>query len=246
MKNLTLLTLALLIFCAVQAQNNNERALDSFRKIVVSPKIKLVLKKGEKESIRITALNVDATQLNIRVEGKKLLIYLDDARYLEKRERPGNHFHGSRKSIYHDASVTAYVTYKELKSIEVRGEERVECEDTIQTDKFKLKAYGTTDINLAGLQVRKFKTSLYGENRLRIASGKSMHQRYRLYGENVIESSGLESETIATNVYGEGRVSIKATGEVRLNAFGEPQIFVEGPAQLSKGLVIGRVGIRRY
>ncbi len=242
MKNLIL---AFALISGAALAQNNERMLDSFRKIVVSPKIKLVLKKGEKESIRITAQNVDATQLNVRVEGNKLLIYLEDARYIEKRERLSDHY-ASRKSIYRDASVTAYVTYTELKGIEVRGEERVTCEDVIQSDKFKLKAYGTADIYLAGLDVRKFKTSLYGENRLRIASGKSVHQKYRLYGENVIETTELESETVATNIYGEGRVSIHATEEVRLNAFGEPQILVQGSALVSKGLVFGRVGIRRY
>ncbi len=237
--------LLLLLSVAAFAQDQpKERLLDPFQKIVVSPKIKLVLKKGETESIRITAANIDASQMNIEVKGSKLHIYLDDARYIEKSLKVWEDGYSRKRSQYHHASVTAYVTYRSLKGVEIRGEERLVCNEVLEARKFKLKAYGTTEIELAEVKTEKFKAVMYGENSLRIDAGVTGHQKYTLYGENRIETSGVSSKTAATTVYGEGTVAMQVSDEVRLNAFGEPMIMVEGPAHLSKGLVFGRVGIR--
>lgn len=243
MKKLILFAMA--VFTGLSAfGQGKERPLDPFSKIVVSPKIKLVISKGEKESIRVTASNVDASQLNIEVKGQKLHIYLDEARYIEKRHRMWEDGYSWKKSMYRDVSVTAYVTYRELKGIEMRGEETLTCEDTLRSKKFKLITYGRTEARFAGIKTGKFKAVMYGENSLKIESGVTGHQKYALYGENMVETRGVDSKTAATTIYGEGRVAMHVTDEVRLNAFGEPVVSVEGSAHLSKGLVIGRVGIR--
>ncbi|MFZ5970562.1 MAG: GIN domain-containing protein [Bacteroidota bacterium] len=243
-KLITPLLLLLTLAAFGQDKQQKERPLDPFQKIVVSPKIKLVLKKGETESIRVTAANIDASQLNIVVRGNKLHIYLDDARYIEKSKKVWEDGYSRRRSQYHNASVTAYVTYRSLKGVEIRGEERLVCDEMLETRKFKLKAYGRTRVELAEVKTDKFKAVMYGENTLRIEAGVTGHQKYTLYGENTIETSGVTSKTAATTVYGEGTVAMQVSDEVRLNAFGEPMIWVEGPAHLSKGLVFGRVGIR--
>ncbi|MBK5277271.1 MAG: hypothetical protein JJE09_00245 [Bacteroidia bacterium] len=49
-----------------QAQEINKQ-LDSFDKIIVSPKINLVLQKGKTESIRIRYSNVASDKINIEV-----------------------------------------------------------------------------------------------------------------------------------------------------------------------------------
>lgn len=240
-------TLATLLFMTIALSalaQDNAMPVSSFKKIVTSPKIKLVLKKGDKESVRITALNVDASQVNVVVKGNKLHIYLDDARYLEQNIKIWEEGYKWKRSMYSDASVTAYVTYKELKSVEMRGEERLICDEEIVAQKFKLRLYGRTEVRLASLKTGKLKATMYGENMLRIKAGTTGHQKYTLYGENLIDVTGVESRTAATTVYGEGRVAMNVLEEVRLNAFGEPLISVDGPAHVSKGIVIGRVGIR--
>lgn len=228
-----------------QQEGEKVRLLSPFNRIVASPKIKLVLQKGEEESIRITSRNIEASQLNIVVKGKKLLLYLDDARYIERRDKWQDGSKRWKRSMYHNASVTAYVTYRELKGIEMRGEESLVCRDTLKTEKFKLVAYGATEMKFDYIETTKFKAVLYGENSLRVTNGLTGHQKYTLYGENLVETSGVNSETAATTIYGEGRLAMHVTDEVRVNAFGEPLVSVSGPAHLSKGLVFGRVGIRK-
>src|SRR5688572_2746378 len=87
----------------VQAQEIN-RDLKPFCKVVVSPKVHLILEQGDKESIRVTYDNVDADKINIKVQGNTLRVYLDEAKVTEKTYRTNGN---QKKGIYHDVSVTA-------------------------------------------------------------------------------------------------------------------------------------------
>lgn len=216
-----------------------EKELPRFTKIVASPRVSVILKKGDTESIRLVTSNVDLGKVNVRVTGNTLRVYLDHARITEGQERSGH----SRQSIYHNASVTAYITYRELKALEIRGEEELSCGDEIITDKLKLEAYGESEIRLAGLTTKKLKASLYGRNDLKILNGTALHQTFRSFGENRIDTRGMKSETASTRVYGEGRISVTTTDEIVINAFGEPEINVRGNGQVVRGIVIGRVDI---
>jgi Putative auto-transporter adhesin, head GIN domain len=222
------------------AQEEVIRKVPSFDKISVSPKISLVLEKGEKESVRIVYSNISSGKINVEVVGNKLRIYLDEARLVDKRERNHSENSNSRVSMYHDVSVTAYVTYRFLKELEMRGEEELICESEIESDKFKLKVFGEAEVNLASLKAHKFKASLYGVNNIKIKSGESAHQVYRLFGENKIDTRGFESITASARIYGEGRLRMKATDEVRINSFGEPDIDISGNPHISRGIIIGR------
>jgi hypothetical protein len=220
-----------------------EKELRSFDKIVVSPKINLILEKGDHEAIRIKYSRIDAGKINIEIENGKLHLFLDNARIVEKQERT-NEYH-SKMSIYRDAEVTAYVTYTELEGLEVRGEQEVTCLSSIDSEKFKLKVYGETEITFESLTTQKFKAVAYGENKIKIKEGKADHQRYRLYGENKIDTRALSSSTVSTTIYGEGRLTVNASDEVRISAFGEPQVNVIGTSFINKGIVIGRADIRK-
>ena len=179
-----------------------QKDLNAFDKIILSPKINLILQKGDKESIRIKYSNVSSDKINIEVSNNRLRIYLDDARLVEKQKKTHDENYSFKASIYRDAVITAYVTYRELKVLDVRGEEEVTCDGAINNENFKLKAYGEVEITLASLHTKKFKAVLYGENKLKIKEGQAGHQRYRLYGENKIDTQALSSETVSTTIYG--------------------------------------------
>ena len=170
-----------------------------------------------------------------------LRLFLDRARIVEKQVPDGIRHH--KRSVYSDVSVTAYVTYRELKELEIRGDGEISCETEISTEKLKLRAYGEAEIRLASLKARKFKASLYGVNRLQIRSGEAVTQVYRLFGENKVDTRGLSSTTASARIYGEGKLSLNASDKVRLNAIGEPFIMVSGNAKVSKGITVGRVSV---
>ena len=245
--NKTILTFFLfaLICTTTQAQNQQavEKKLKSFTRIIASPHINLILRKGETESIRIATDNVSRSKINIEVTRKTLHIYLDGARKIEKQERHGNHrgTHGE----YEGVSVTAYVTYKDLDGLEIMGQQELTCYDALEAPEFTLRAYGENEINLASLKTEYFRVAMYGANKLRILAGKVIEQRYKLYGENDINTLEMKSVYTSTSIFGEGDLRVNSAREVRINAFGEPNIQVNGGARVNKQLVIGRATIRR-
>jgi hypothetical protein len=218
--------------------------LKHFTRIIASPRVNLILKKGERESIRLVYHDVNESKINIEVHRKTLQIYLDKARKVEKPTRFEDR-HGSYRSMYHGVSITAYVTYTELESLEIRGDQELTCHDAIESEEFRLKAYGENEITLASLKTEYFKASLYGQNDLKIKKGKVIEQKYKLYGENKIDTREMKSSFASASIFGEGNVRINSTEEVRIDAFGEPSIHVDGGAHVNKRLIFGSTAIYR-
>lgn len=224
------------ITSAVSAQEIT-RELRSFSKIVASPKINVILEKGEQESIRLVYAGIDPDQININIKGKTLRLYLDDNKITG--------WHKGGKNFYEGASITAYVTYTELKHLEIRGSQELVCNGPLEARKFKLKAYGENEIQLASLRTENLKASLYGENRLKIEGGKAEYQKYKLYGENKIDSRALKSYSTKTNIYGESKIKVTTQDELRINSFGESQVSYRGDAEVSRGLIFGETKITK-
>src|SRR6478736_7573811 len=133
-----------------------EKKVSPFKKVIASPKINLVMIAGETESVKINYLNIDASKINVVVKNKALHIYLDGSKYTEKRERVKKDGWVDKVGAYRDASITAYVTYRKLDKLVVRGEQEVDVQSPIDSKKFKLSVYGETNITLASLKTYKF------------------------------------------------------------------------------------------
>lgn len=218
------------------------RKLDRFDQLIVSPKINVVLEKGTEEKIRIVYENVYPEKINMDVSGKALRVYLDDAQITEKMERINPY---RKRSMYADASITAYVTYRYLRYIEIRGEQELTCNDTLEAEKLKLVAYGQNDINLSYVKADFLKATLYGTNKLKIEGGEADYQKYNLYGENVVDASALKSNNAATNIYGESKLKLSTKDELKINSFGEGEVSYDGDAMVSKGIVLGEARIQK-
>lgn len=244
MKKLLLLLIASGI-SGLLAGQTIERNLKPFSRIVASPRVHVILSKGEQEFIRLVYHNVAEDKINIDLNRRTLRIYLDRARKIEPM-KPGENQYGNRERLYEDASITAYITYKSLEMLEIRGEQELTCNDPIESDHFTLRAYGENEIRLASLTTEYFKARLYGENMLRIRDGRTFEQAYSLYGENKIDNRNFRSDYITTRIFGEGSLKINSTEEVRINAIGEPDIVVDGGAHVYRGVVLGKAYIREH
>ena len=241
MKILTLVFTGLILTTTLSAQEINKE-LKSFHRVVVSPHVNLVLQKGTKESIRLVYDRVTADKINIEVKNKTLRVYLDDARVAEKTERISDH---EKRGIYQSVNVTAYVTYRNLDHLEIRGNQELTCLDQLNANTFTLKAYGENEITLSNLRADYLKTSLYGENDLQIKGGKADYQKYRLFGENKIDTRDLKSYSTTAHIYGESKVKLTSEDELKISAFGDPQVMYKGNAQVSRRLVFGEAKIER-
>ena len=241
MKKLSLLVTLICLAATCFAQEI-QKDLPHFTRIVASPRVNVILNKGDKESVKLVYHDVTSDKINIEVSGRTLRIYLDNARKVE-RMKPREHRYGSRESLYEGASVTAYVTYKDLQMLEIRGNQELTCHDPIEAEGFTLRAYGENEITLSSLKTEYFKAKLYGQNDLRIKKGKVIEQKYLLYGENKIDARDVKSDYTVTSIFGEGSLKVNSSEEIRVDAFGEPMIFVDGGAHVNKRLVFGKATI---
>ena len=221
-----------------------EKNVPHFKKVVASPRINLVMMQGETESVKINYVNVDASRINVTVKNKTLRIYLDGSRFTEKRKRVKKDGWVEKESMYRNASITAYVTYRRLDKLVVRGEQEVDVQSVVENKKFKLSAYGECDITMASLQTGKFKASMFGQHTLKIKSGVVDTQKYKLFGENKIDVQGIQSEEIASATYGESKLKFNAKENLRLVTFGESDVFINGSASVNK-FTFGNISVRK-
>src|SRR5262249_36556643 len=149
--------LAAILITTIGYSQEIEQKLRSFDKIVASYKIDLVLIPGDTESIKITYSGVDAEDINIDQSGRRVHIYLDDAKIFDKGVKKNDKNMFERRPRYRFAKVTAYVTFKELRLIETRGEGEVFCDGKIEAKKVKIRAYGDTEVRLAYVEAKTVK-----------------------------------------------------------------------------------------
>ena len=222
------------------------RKLPAFDRVTVSPHINLVLTHGPAEDIRIVGENIDERKINAQVMDGALRLFLDEARIWPPQTRYQENGNRWKQSLYQDAEVTAYVTYRELNRLEIRGAQNVSVDSIPVSSKLKITLYGEATLSIGHVDTDKLKLSSFGENTVRILSGRANHQVYRMFGENKIDALGVESRTAFTRFYGEGKLRLRATEEVRLNSFGEPRLVLDGNPLIHRGIVVGETDVTRH
>jgi hypothetical protein len=235
--------LVLLLFypcLAVQGQEITKN-LETFRHIIASPRINVILAKGDIETIRLVYSGVEKEKINIRVEDKTLHLFLDDARYGERSHKTDWDY---AESMYRDAEITAYVTFRELEKVEIRGNQELTCNDPIRTEAFVIRAYGENRITFAYLKTERLKIALYGENKLRIMDGKVAYQQCKLFGENEVDTRRMKSYTTIASSYGNSMLKLNTDDELRFNSFGDSELVNVGSASAVRGIMLGDTKFR--
>ncbi len=236
MKFAAFLALLLSLHIALDGQVIDVKPFD---KIMVSHRINLHLEKGDQESVRFEFVNIDPNDLRYEVSNRRLQIYLDGAKLNEPSER----FDGYRKSIYSGGQVHAYVTYRDLEKLVVRGEEKITCISPIESEKFTLRLYGESDVDLAALHAGYFRAAMYGENELDIGDGQVETQRFSLYGENAIRAREVNCHDTRTTSFGENDLVINSDN-LSVTAFGETEISYAGRMHINRKIILGESAIR--
>ncbi len=220
-------------------------SVKSFEKVIVSPHIEVTLKEGAEESVVINDAKVSKDKLNFEVEGKTLRVYLDDARVLTKTEKVNDRNYKGRKSIYNGTIATVTITFKKLKNLSVRGEERIRVASALNLKNMKLSIYGESKVYFDDLTAEDLKVAIYGESYLEIADGSVNHQVYRAYGESEVNASQIRNKSTKITAYGESNFRVKVSDRLKVTCFGEAKINYAGSPEVSKGIVIGEAEIRK-
>lgn len=248
MKNFTPIQLiALFIFLIIPKAQAQVKQYDvqSFEKVVISPHIEVVFEKGNQESVRIENIQVPIEKLNVEVNGRTLHLYLEGAKTTTKTEKIKDEEWKGRKAIYNGTMVRAVITYKTLKELSLRGEEKFLCKSLIEEDEFTISLYGETEVSFNEIQFNDLKTTLYGENELNFKKGKTNQHRIISYGENEVQCMEIESDFAKITSYGEADFRMFVNKEIKLTAYGESNLEYKGQPLIKKGIVIGDTTVRQ-
>ncbi len=237
----------IMVLCTVQMSwaQSDAFSVKSFDKIIVSPHIEVTLKEGTEESVVINDAEVSMDKINAEVSGKTLRVYLDGAKVITKSEKVDYENYKGRRSIYNGTMATVTITYKKLKHLSVRGEERIHVASAMNQKKMKLTIYGESKVYFDDLTAEELTVAIYGESYLEIADGSVNHQVYRAYGESEVNASEIRNRSTKITAYGESNFRVRVSDRLKITCYGEATINYAGNPEVDKGIVIGEASIRK-
>ena len=237
-----MLSIAIVMMTGAFAQTT---AVKPFDKIIVSPHIQVTYVEGNEESVSIESCTVDTGKIHIEVENKTLRLYLEGAKDIEKNEKDYHNGYKEKHSIYQGTVVKAIITYKTLRTLSIRGDEKQLCKSAITGDAFTLRIYGESDVTLNEINVGALAATTYGECNLRFLSGSAASQTYTAYGEGNINSLSIGGKSSAITAYGEADFKMNVSDEIKIVAFGEAKVYYQGNPVIRKGLHIGELHVEK-
>lgn len=236
-----------IIYCHAQREQQTLAVNDIgyFNKISVGPHVNLHFVQGDKEEVKIDYRRVDKEDIHVKLVGKTLKIYLEKSKTLPKKVKVYNGRYKEKVNVYDRANVTAYVTVRDLKKIESRGEEFIYSDKPLVLDKLKIRSYGSSEIRLASLKADRFKAVLWGDHDLRIKEGIVKKQVIKGIGDNNIQNEDLITHVTKVGVLGETEVDVNAKNYLRLSSLGESTVKYSGLPRINRWFTIGENNMYR-
>lgn len=217
----------------------------SFDEVIISPHIEVVFEKGEKESVVIEGLDVEADKLNVEVKGGTLQIYLDDAKAYTKSHKVKYDNYKGRQSVYEGTKVTAKVYFKEIRELSLRGDETHRVISPLVGPSLVLKIYGEPEVYLDKVDLGSLQATLYGEGYLEIKEGRAEEQKIVSYGESEVNTLGVNNKSARVTSYGEGEVRLTVSDALKVTSFGEASVFYKGNPEVDRGIIVGEAQIHQ-
>ena len=242
---LLLLGLTLLIGATTLTAQEKEYKVDSFDDVIISPHIEATLVEGGQEMVVIEDADVPLDKLNVIVEGNTLKIYLDGAKTYTKSKKVKNDDYKGKYQLYDGTMITARITYKHLKSLQVRGDEEIRLESPIDQKSLELTLYGESDLLIKSVNLESLKAVLYGESYLKFTEGEIAYQKYKAYGESEVNAIGIINKRAKITAYGESEFMLNVSDRIKVTSYGESEINYRGNPTIDKGVVLGENTIRR-
>lgn len=245
MKNLRYYITIVLICIAQIAISQTKKEVSSFDAVIISPHIEVTFIEGNEESVTIEESTEPEDKINIEVKGKTLRVYLDDAKETTKNRKVVKNGIKMKEPIYKGKVLTITVTYKTLNTLSIRGEQATLFKSKIDSETFKLKIYGESQVVFNEVNFQEFDAIIYGASTLEIKNGTIENQEITGYGESVTDLLNVDNETTRLKAYGEAEFKIQSSQRIKFTAYGEAKLYYKGTATIDKGLNIGDVKISR-
>ena len=241
MKKLYVYSLLLALSLIATDLLGQAQPIQDFDKVVLSPYIALELVQGDQIDISFDIAGVDEEEVMYDVSGGTLRIYLERARTFNRRSFDRND--GYMIDHYRNADVTAYVTYRTLRKLIVKGDDDVNIRGTIDRPSFLMRVYGDCNVYVEDLRAEHFKAGLYGDNKLTIERGDIGEQVYALFGDNRVNAYDVETGSIRTTSFGDNTIKVKAR-DFAITSFGDGEVALAEGTRVRRKFSLGDMNVR--
>ena len=220
--------------------------LDSdFDKIIVSPHIEAVFKKGNELSIDIVDINVPIEKFNYELYKGTLQVYLEGAKTYTKNKKIVIRNTERNVPLYKGKIAKVIITYTDVKIFSLRGEEKISFQTPLIQKECTLRIYGKSEVMINTLEVDRLDVSIYGDSLLNMEKGSIKKQKITAYGASTVMASDVISDETKLTAYGDGIFKVNASEKIKVSSYGEATVLYKGDAVLKKGIVIGESTIRK-
>ena len=220
--------------------------LDSdFDKIIVSPHIEAVFKKGNELSIDIVDINVPIEKFNYELYKGTLQVYLEGAKTYTKNKKIVIRNTERNVPLYKVRIAKVIITYTDVKIFSLRGEEKISFQTPLIQKECTLRIYGKSEVMINTLEVDRLDVSIYGDSLLNMEKGSIKKQKITAYGASTVMASDVISDETKLTAYGDGIFKVNASEKIKVSSYGEATVLYKGDAVLKKGIVIGESTIRK-
>jgi hypothetical protein len=242
------LLICLISILSINSNLNAQKTIKldaNFNKIIVSPHIETILKKGKEPSIVIQDINVPIEKFKYELIKGTLQVYLEGAKTYTKNKKIENYNYNRKVPLYKNRVVTVIITYTDVDTFSLRGEEKITFQTPLIQDACKLLIYGKSEVTINNVEIDKLNISIYGDSFLNIEKGTIKKQKITAYGASKVMAADVVSKETKITVYGNGTFQLNASEKIKVSSYGEATVLYKGNATLKKGIVIGESTIKK-
>lgn len=206
---------------AAFAQNNirgngnmqtQDRNVSNFKGINVGGGFTVELTQGNKESLRIEAEENLLGNIVSEVKNGVLHIYNKDG-------------------ISTNKGMKAYITLKELNSIDISGGVKVTGNSTFRSNAMALDMSGASSVKLA-IETKSLKADMSGASKVEL-TGRADEVRWSMSGASNVNAENLEAQKVDVNASGASKVRVFASERLSINASGASNIAYKGTPSIT-------------
>ncbi|SEB47804.1 Putative auto-transporter adhesin, head GIN domain [Tenacibaculum sp. MAR_2009_124] len=234
-----------LFISSLMSAQENINLTTNFDKIIVSPHIEVVFKKGNNSSIVIDDINVSREKFKYEIKNGTLQVYLEGAKTYTKSKKTQHEGYSRKTPLYKNRVVVLTITYTDVEVFSVRGEEKITFETPLKQQNCKLRIYGDSEVTINEVDLDKLGVTIYGESYLKLMKGSINRQKITAYGASKVMAYDVVSKETKVTAYGDGTYQVNASEKVKVTSYGEAKILYKGEASLKKGIVIGESTISK-
>ncbi|WEK18046.1 MAG: DUF2807 domain-containing protein [Candidatus Pedobacter colombiensis] len=210
-------------------QTSDEREVKNFTGVVAGGPIEVIIKLGDKESLRFEGDKEAIATLVGEVKSNILII------------RPQNSWTSWARK-YENKKIIAYVTAKQISSLTMSGNGSITVSGTIKAAEFATTLSGSGTIK-ANIEADKITGVISGSGTANI-TGKADVASVTLSGPGTFGNKTLSVNELSARISGKGTINITAHTKIKAFISGSGHIYYSGDAEV-KETTLGAGGVSK-